>query len=74
MDAVLGWVASPGRDAKPFQVAGSRELLFFGVGVGAAWPPPVVRVVRGLLGVFGAACGFAPAEPALSRGCGILFS
>jgi hypothetical protein len=49
MDAVSGQVAGSWMNAKPFQAAGSRELLFFGFGVGAAWPPPVVYVIRELL-------------------------
>lgn len=73
-DAVLSRVASPGKDVKPFQAARSRMFGGLGVGVGAAWPSPVVRVVCGLIGACVAARDSALAKPALSRGCGILFS
>lgn len=75
MDAVSGRVASAGRHAKPPQAWRAR-------GWSAICPSrPGPRGRRQLFGLF-AGCSlygiadrdFAPAKPALSRGCGILFS
>jgi hypothetical protein len=66
MDAVFRWLASPGRDAEPFQVPGSRSYSFFLLGWGPRGRCGLCTLFAGCFDVQAVVRGFAPAKPVVS--------